>query len=422
MGKRRRGIGYIFQRPGSRNWWIKLRSPRKSVVVSLGTSDRRAAEEKAWPMIAEHKAALLAARPHLEMVWRHKLEPGREHAGPDGGRIIATDRELIFLGHNGSIIRTEPNGASSQAIVTSRQAQAIRAARSFDRTAEKLRAMRPAAPTKTGDDALLETYLRHANVTGRFERETRNVWALFRRLTESKPLRDCDRDDGRKLVAHFDSQGLARATVAKKVMWLRAMCNLAIDDGKIKFNPFSKIVPKAKNDDDHETRLPLSDDDIKAAKRNLDKLSEADALLYRLLAASGMRLGEAHAIDHEEPKEKGCRFVIVGSKTPQSKRRVPLPAGVLPYLPDTIKGPLFKGSAPAASKRLNRFLRDCGITDQNKVIHSLRHRAQDRLRAAGCPEDVRWALLGHEKRTVAAGYGEGFPVPLLKKWIDRIGF
>jgi hypothetical protein len=47
--------------------------------------------------------------------------------------------------------------------------------------------------------------------------------------------------------------------------------------------------------------------------------------------------------------------------------------------------------------------------------HSLRHRAQDQLRAAECPQDIRWALLGHEEKTVAAGYGEGFPVPLLKQ-------
>ena len=103
-------------------------------------------------------------------------------------------------------------------------------------------------------------------------------------------------------------------------------------------------------------------------------------------------------------------------------RRVPLPAGVLPHLPKSIKGPLFQGAAPAASKRLNRFLNDCGIVDPRKVVHSLRHRAQDRLRAAGCPEDTRWAILGHEEKTVAAGYGEGFPVPLLKQWIDKIGF
>jgi hypothetical protein len=44
------------------------------------------------------------------------------------------------------------------------------------------------------------------------------------------------------------------------------------------------------------------------------------------------------------------------------------------------------------------------------------------LRAAGCPEDVRWSILGHEEEIVAAGYGEGFPVTLLRKRIDKIGF
>lgn len=74
---------------------------------------------------------------------------------------------------------------------------------------------------------------------------------------------------------------------------------------------------------------------------------------------------------------------------------------------------------PTASRQhLNRFLDNCRIDDPDKVVHSLRHRAQDRLRAAACPQDYRWALLGHEKKTVAEGYGEGFLVP---RWIDRIG-
>jgi len=274
------------------------------------------------------------------------------------------------------------------------------------------------APEKTGDDKLLATYLTQANLTGYFKREAEDVWALFRRLTENKPLKDCDRDDGRKLVDYYKTKGLARATIAKKISWLRAMANLAVDDGKLKLNPFTKIIPKPKEGDASE-RLPLSDHDMEQI--NLSKLSEADALLFRLLATTGMRLGEAHLIDHEEPKEKGVRFVIVGSKTSPSKRRVPFPAAVLPYLPDKINTPLFKGAKHAASKRLNRFLRYCGITDPNKVIHSLRHRAQDKLRAAGCPEDIRWALLGHEEETVAAGYGEGFPVPMLKEWADKIG-
>lgn len=99
---------------------------------------------------------------------------------------------------------------------------------------------------------------------------------------------------------------------------------------------------------------------------------------------------------------------------------------MLPYLPKTIKGPLFprnnKDPADAASKRLNRFLDDCGIVDKRKVVHSFRHRAQDRLRAVECPKEIRWALLGHEDETVSEGYGEGFSVPQLKRWIDKIGF
>jgi hypothetical protein len=57
-----------------------------------------------------------------------------------------------------------------------------------------------------------------------------------------------------------------------------------------------------------------------------------------------------------------------------------------------------------------------------KVIHSFRHRAADRLRAAECPEDIRWSILGHEEETVANSYGTSFSVPQLKKWIDKIGF
>jgi integrase len=413
---------YIFRRPGSENWWVKLRSATGRVEKSLRTIDRREAEILALPLIAQHKAALLAARPRVETTWQHRLEPGRKHVAPDGGEILATDKELFYLGHNGAIIKTEPNGGPAFQLVggplTVRSlAEAFIKADFGDGSGE-----RPTVPKKNGDDDLLETYLKHANITGHFEREARNVWALYKTLTNSKPLKDADRDDGRKLVAHFEGEGLKSATIEKKIGWLNAMVHLAIREGRLKFNPFSSVVPKR---DDKQRRLPLTDADMKEVKRNLARLSESDQLLVRLLGSTGMRLSEAFEIEGEE-KEKGCRYVIVGKKTEQSLRRVPLPAAVLPFLPKTITGPLFprttRDPPDAASKRLNRFLDDIGIADPRKVVHSLRHRAQDRLRAAACPEDVRWAILGHEEETVADSYGTGFPVTVLKKWIDKIGF
>jgi integrase len=413
-----RRTDYLFLRPGSRNWHIKLQSLTGRVEKSLGTPDRVQAEILALPMIAEHKVKLLEARPRLETTWRYEYEPGREHVGPDGGRIIANDQELIYLDTQGHITRRSPNGGTTYQLVGRKLTlRSVVEAITGDQSPFN-DGVRPRRQERTADDAIIATYLEHANITGHSERETRAVWALYKQLTDGKPLKDATRDDGRKLVQHFEGQGLRSATIQKKITWLNAAVNLAIKESKLTFNPFSSIVPKR---DDKQKRLPLSEDDIKNAKRNLGQLGESDQLLFRLLAATGMRLSEAFEIDGEM-NERGCRYVIIGKKTPQSHRRVPLPAAALPYLPKVIKGPLFEGGTPAASKRLNKFIRRIGIVDKGKVVHSLRHRAQDRLRAAGCPVDYRWAILGHEEKTVAEGYGEGFPVPLLKKWIDKIGF
>jgi integrase len=426
---------YIFKRSNSQFWRVRFQMGGRSVEKSLGTTDHAQAEILALPLIGQHKAKLLEARPRLEASWWHQHEPGRKHI-VDGKEVIATERELLYLNNEGVIVERKPNGGPAHKLLNAPMDTVLVGDNSppFAELRRKFkgatfidldRLHRGTVPVKSGDDVFLETYLKHANITGHFEREARNVWALYMTLTNNKPLKDADRDDGRKLVAHFEGEGLKSATIEKKIGWLNAMVNLAIKEGRLKFNPFSSIVPKR---DDKQRRLPLTDADMKECKLNLDKLSASDQLLFRVLATTGMRLSEAFEIEGEE-KEKDCRYVIVGKKTEQSLRRVPLPTAVLQFLPKTpktITSPLFprttRDPPDAASKRLSRFLDDCGIVDRAKVVHSLRHRAQDRLRAAGCPQDIRWAILGHEEKTVAAGYGEGFPVPLLKKWIDRIGF
>jgi len=427
MSKRTRD--YLFLRPNSQFWRVRFQSGGRSIEKSLGTTDRRQAEVLALPYIAEHKARLLAVRPRLETKWDPSLAPGLyvapnailEDPDPDhwrdldavldwlkgGGQVFASQRELHYLDASGKTTRTAPNGGPANFYVGPWRKNGLSEAME-----------RPLVPLKNADDAIFETYIKHANVTGYFEREARTTWALYKQLTNGKPLKDATRDDGRKLVQHFEGQKLKSATIQKKVGWLTAAANLAIKEGRLKFNPFSGIVPRR---DDKQTRLPLSDADMREAKRKIAQLDEGDQVLFRLLATTGMRLSEAFEIDGEA-KERGCRYVTVGKKTEQSLRRVPLPSDALPFLPKVIMGRLFQGNARAASKRLNRFLKEIGIADPRKVIHSLRHRAQDRLRAAGCPEDVRWAILGHEERTVAEGYGEGFPVPVLKKWVDKIGF
>jgi integrase len=150
-------------------------------------------------------------------------------------------------------------------------------------------------------------------------------------------------------------------------------------------------------------------------------LDPEERLLWTWLATTGVRLSEPFQIV-EEFREKSLRFVRVGTKTEQSYRFLPIPDAVLPYLPERITGPVFVGGAKHLGRRLMRFVRHIGITDERKVIHSLRHRAKDRLRAEGCPEDIQFAIFGHEKKTVAAGYGKGYPISVLKSWVERIGW
>ena len=136
---------------------------------------------------------------------------------------------------------------------------------------------------------------------------------------------------------------------------------------------------------------------MKLARAKLSDLDEEDQLLFLVLASTGMRLSEAFEIE-QEFEERGCRFTIVGTKSATSKRRVPFPRVLIPYLPKRVSRPLFTGSIPAASKRLNRFLDHSGIDDPDKVVHSLRHRAQDRLRAAGCPRTIDGRCLDMKRR------------------------
>jgi len=208
-----RKTDYLFQRPGSSNWWIKLQSPGKRVEKSLRTSDRKEAKIIALPMIAHHKAALLAEKPRLEAVWRYEYEPSADlQNGPNGERVAASATELKFYGPDGKLLRTTPNGGPAFQIVNLQHRLGI----PFPVDIEVTEETRARAKPKTDDDAILDTYITHRRITGYNEREARDVWALFKRLMDNKPLKDCSRDDGRKLVAYFEGRGGLRARRLRK--------------------------------------------------------------------------------------------------------------------------------------------------------------------------------------------------------------
>ena len=409
----------LFKRRGSQNWWIRFQYPDrvppdpKKVELSLGTPDRTEAEIRALPLIHAHKTKVLIRRgTRVERLRLGKFEPdyqpGREHHTQDGQRLLATADQLFFLDEGGKIVRTERNG---------------RAARWRGFTPSEQREIETILPKPKGgdkDQGVLELWIKQRNISPYEQAKARAVYATFKQLVQGKSFANCSRDDGRTLVQHLLAQGLKRATIQKHVGYLGAAVNLAMDEknASIKFNPFSKVMPDG---DDALDRLPLDEADMALMRTHLDKLTPEERLLWIWLANTGMRLSEPCAIT-EEFSEGGARFVIVGSKTNSSRRRVPIPEAVLPLLPAKITGPLFTDGAKHLGRRIMRHMRRIGINDERKVLHCLRHRAKDRLRAAGCPQDIQYHLLGHEKRTVADGYGTGYPVPVLKEWMEKIGW
>ena len=380
--------------------------------MSLGTPDRTEAEIKALPLIHAHKQKVLVRRALKEGRLRLSefeldYEPGREHHAPDGQRVLATEDQLFFLDEGGRIVRTARNGRNARW-------------KGFNPPeARQLEQIIIKRKPNDADEAVLQTWITQRRITPYEAVKARSIYATFKGLVNGKAFANCSRDDGRKLAAHLLAGGLKRATIQKYVGYLSAAVNLAMDekDARIKFNPFSKVMPDG---DDALERLPLDDADMALMRAHLDKLTSEERLLWIWLANTGMRLSEPCAIT-EEFTEGGCRFVIVGSKTDSSRRRVPIPDAVLPMVAAKIAGPLFTSGAKHLGRRLMRHMRRIGIADERKVLHCLRHRAKDRLRAAGCPQDVQYHLLGHEKRTVADGYGTGYPVPVLKEWMEKIG-
>lgn len=421
---------YLFRRRGSQNWWVRFQYPAdiasacglsRTVEKSLGTSDRALAEIRAAADIRQHKWLLYSMRlqadpkknPFAASEMKHTYDPGREHYTPEGKRVIATETELLYIEDDGTITRRS-NEVSPHFKITIPPQNWRELFGHLD--------SRPSKAAAGPDEALLEAYIAHAGLNSYATQEARSTYATYREII-GKPFAKATREDGRKLARHLvEVLGNKSTTVAKKIGWLRAAVNLGVEDQKLSFNPFQKVVPRL---EDGLQKLPLSDADMELTRTNLYRLSAEDQLLWKLLAATGMRLSEAFQISEEFTESFGSqtvRFAIVGTKSESSERRVPLPSQLLSALPANIGGPLFKSGPKAAGKRLARFIRALGIKDPRKTTHCLRHRAKDRLRVLSCPLDMQYAILGHEKKTVAASYGEGYPCGMLLKWVDQIGW
>jgi integrase len=434
---------YLFQRAGSANWYLRLvvpadaDKPRKVIERSLGETDKDAAWQAAADQIKTHKAMMLQRRQArvariVHGPWAPEFDPGL-HTLPDGRTLIATATDLTY-----SDGTRRPNGGP-MIYLTGAPLDAAQTFKALDDAWDNgavgpVKTDRPVLVRKDADpdDALLELYIANGSVKKRVPlnptraKEARAIWATFKRVVEGKVLKDCTRDDGRKLVAHLEAEqpGIKSATLRRALVPLVSAVTLAINEGKhAGINPFVGVVPNRK---DSKTVEGFTDADMKLIRANVHKLAKADQLLLRVLASTGMDRSEAFSVKGERT-DNGVRYCVIGTKTEARPRRVPFPKILLPHLPKAIKGVLFTGRKDSTSKRITEFLTDIGVMREDgrnlSPLHSFRHRAATKLRQAKVSSELRYAIGGWtdgEKPNSGWNYGE-WPIKTLREAIDHIG-
>lgn len=153
----------------------------------------------------------------------------------------------------------------------------------------------------------------------------------------------------------------------------------------------------------HEVVDPPTAADVEAIIRHVP---ERWRLGLRVLEQTGMRVGEAHALEWQDVDVNGSRFRIRNGKTASARRWVAVPAWLMDEVvascpPDdrTPERRVFLGFTPAGAK--NAMCRACesaGIAHFHP--HDLRHRYASVKIAEGVPVTDLAAQLGHSKKSL----------------------
>ena len=256
------------------------------------------------------------------------------------------------------------------------------------------------------------------------------------KLLGDRPISSYSSNEAAQFRDWCIDKGMGIKTVKRVFSSIRAIVNLAIaEEGLDCSNAFARTY--FPDDDNAQSRQPISMEDIRKVQSLCRDNDDEMRWLIALISDTGMRLGEAAGlmkediklndrIPHIDLKPHPWRTL----KTRGSQRLIPLAKEAL-WASKRLLGadsdsifafPRYCDKtgckANSASGGLNKWLHQ--YVPDNCVIHSFRHSLRDRLRAVECPSDIVDALGGWKTSGVGHGYGNGYPLEVLEKWMARI--
>ena len=256
------------------------------------------------------------------------------------------------------------------------------------------------------------------------------------KLLGDRPISSYSSNEAAQFRDWCIGQGMGIKTVKRVFASVRAIINLAIsEEGFDCSNAFAKTY--FPDDDNAQSRQPISMEDLKKVQSLCKDIDDEMRWLIALISDTGMRLGEAagllkedikldEPIPHIDLKPHPWRTL----KTKGSQRLIPLTKEALwasKRLLEANNDSIFafprycderSCKANSASGGLNKWLHQ--YVPENCVIHSFRHSLRDRLRAVECPSDIVDAIGGWKTSGVGHGYGNGYPLNVLEKWLCKI--
>jgi len=270
-------------------------------------------------------------------------------------------------------------------------------------------------------------------ITQRVERLRKDMQHIYgKQKLKYVSLSDISRQDANDLRDHLLSRVSANSAV-RMLGVVRTAINHAIVEHSLNIpNVFTNLRIKGAGASKLD-RLPLSDTQVVHLETAYSNDITAWAL-FVCLRDTGCRVSEIAGLRVKDcDTDKECLIISPTPwrtlKTNNSQRSVPLSPEAIKALEEVSQGkdpeaPLFPQYAKErggdnCSAMLMKRLRTI-ITDKKLTMHSLRHRMKDKLRNTGCPEAISMAILGHGSNTVAANYGSGYALDVMREQMEKV--
>lgn len=254
-------------------------------------------------------------------------------------------------------------------------------------------------------------------------------------LAGDLPLDQFSRSHVNELVQRFADSGNTSSTIRRKLNRVAPVFSFALREYEIEKSSVFAEVHIPNHGKDRTERIPYTTHELTLLRefylRKDDDIRWISALMQdtgaRLAEIVGLKTADIH-LDADLPYLQISENESRPLKTASSDRAIPL-VGVSLWAAKRVlteqQGPWAfpryakdgKLSSTHASNTQNKSLRSIV---PKKSAHCFRHAMRDRLREVECPEPITDEIGGWSRKSVGAGYGQGYKLATKMKWMRMI--